>query len=193
MPSRDIRRAQAKKGETVSDAIEKRHETHPLLYGFTVVVLVVIVVTFVLAGPGGPLTRGSIGGGGNIVFGSYEGHDIAYSPGGYFAQQRDKLANQVRQSGNQQNNTEAMVQAVWYQAFISTAEHVAILALRPRRRGSRSPRTRWTRPSSATPATWTTTASSARTRYAKASGQEKAATRKLTAKASSRPRLRRTS
>jgi len=128
MPSRDIRRAQAKKGETVSDAIEKRHESHPLLYGFTVVVLVVIVVTFVLAGPGGPMTRGGGGIGGSIVFGSYEGHDVAYYPGGYFAQQRDRLAAQVRQSSSQQN-TEAMVQAVWYQAFQQTAMHVAVLAL----------------------------------------------------------------
>ena len=127
MPSRDIRRAQAKKGETVSDAIEKRHESHPLLYGFSIVVLVVIVVTFVLAGPGGPLTRGGYGPGGTIVFGSYEGHDVAYYPGGYFAQQRDKLATQVRQSSNQ--NTEAMAQAVWYQAFQQTAIHVALLVM----------------------------------------------------------------
>ncbi len=128
MPSRDIRRAQGKKGETVSDAIEKRHESHPFIYGFSIVVLVVIVVTFVLAGPGGPMTRGSFGSGQSIVFGSYEGHDVAYYPGGYFAQQRDRLAAQVRQSSSQQN-TEAMVQAVWYQAFQQTAMHVAVLAL----------------------------------------------------------------
>jgi len=128
MPSRDIRRAQAKKGETVSEAIEKRHESHPLIYGFSIVILVVIVVTFILAGPGGPMTRGIFGNGGSIVFGTYEGHDVAYYPGGYFAQQRDRLAAQVRQSSSQQN-TEAMVQAVWYQAFQQTAMHVALLAM----------------------------------------------------------------
>ncbi len=84
MPSRDFRRATQKKGENVSDIIEKRHETHPFLYGFSVVVLVVVVVTFVLAGPGGPLCRGGVGASGSIVFGSYNGHDIAYYPGQLF-------------------------------------------------------------------------------------------------------------
>jgi len=128
MPSRDIRRAQGKKGETVSEAIEKSHQTHPLIYVFTVIVLIVVVVTFILAGPGGPMGRGGNTPGGSIIFGTYEGHDVAYTPGGYFEQQRDRLAAQVRQSG-QQENTEAMAQAIWYQAFQQTALHVAILTL----------------------------------------------------------------
>jgi parvulin-like peptidyl-prolyl isomerase len=178
MPSRDIRRAQAKKGETVSDAIEKRHESHPLLYGFSIVVLVVIVVTFVLAGPGGPLTRGSIGSGGTIIFGSYEGHDIAYSPGGFFAQQRDKLAAQVRQSGNQQNNSEAMVQAVWYQAFQQTAMHVAVLAL-GEKAGIQVSDDSVDKALLNYPGYLDENGKFSEERYAKASGQEKAATRKL--------------
>jgi peptidyl-prolyl cis-trans isomerase D len=125
MPSRDFRRAQKKKVETVAETIEKRHTMHPMLYGFSIVVLVVIVVTFVLAGPGGPMGRGGAGGPGNIVFGSYEGHDISYYQGSYFAQERDRLANQMRNQGQQ--DTRAAAQMVWYQAFISTAEHVAIL------------------------------------------------------------------
>lgn len=125
MASRELRRAKQKKGETVSDTIEKRHETHPFLYGFSIVVLVVIIVTFVLAGPGGPLTRG-MGGGSTIVFGTYQGKEIAYYPGSYFAQERDRIANQYRNNSASQN-TEAMAQAVWYQAFINTAEHIAIL------------------------------------------------------------------
>ncbi len=129
MPSREFRRAQqAKKAGTVSEAIEKRHQTHPLIYVGTVVILVVVVVTFILAGPGGPVGRGGGTPGGSIIFGQYEGHDIAYTPGGYFAQQRDRLATQVRQSAQQQN-TEAMAQAIWYQAFQQTAMHVAILTL----------------------------------------------------------------
>jgi parvulin-like peptidyl-prolyl isomerase len=128
MQSRDIRRAQQKKGGTVSDAIEKSHQMHPLLYGFTIVVLVIVVITFIVAGPGGPFTRGGFGVGGVIVFGTYQGHNVSYYPGGYFAQQRDRLAAQLRQS-SQQGNTEAIVQAVWYQAFEQTAMHVALLTL----------------------------------------------------------------
>ena len=125
MASRELRRAKQKKVETVSDTIEKRHESHPLRYAMVVIVLVVIVVTFVLAGPGGPLTRG-MGGGNNIVFGSYMGKEIAYYPGGYFAQERDRIANQYRNSSANQN-TVALAQAVWYQAFLNTAEHIAVL------------------------------------------------------------------
>jgi peptidyl-prolyl cis-trans isomerase D len=125
MPSRDLRRAQNKKTESVADAIQKKHSMHPLVYVGTVVTLVIIVFAFVLVGPGGPLGRGGAGGPGNIVFGTYEGKDIAYYQGSYFAQERDRLANQVRNNGQQ--DTRATAQMVWYQAFINTAEHVAIL------------------------------------------------------------------
>jgi hypothetical protein len=125
MSSRELRRARQKKGESVSENMEKRHEHHPLIYFFSVVVLVVVVVTFVLAGPGGPLSRGGAGGSGSVVFGTYNGRDITYYPGSYFAQQRDRIANQVK--GNSSQDQSSMIQAVWYQAFLSTAEHVAIL------------------------------------------------------------------
>ena len=125
--SRELRRARQKKGETVSENMEKSHAHHPLIYAFSVVVLVVVVVTFVLAGPGGPLSRGGAGGnGGSIVFGTYEGREISYYPGSYFAQQRDRIASQLKNSGSQDQS--AMMQAVFYQAFLSTAEHVAILS-----------------------------------------------------------------
>ncbi len=101
MSSRELRRASQKKGENVSETMEKRRESHPFLYGFSVVVLVVVVVTFVLAGPGGPLSRGGAGSNGSIVFGSYNGHEISYYPGSYFAQQRDAIANQIKGSSNQ--------------------------------------------------------------------------------------------
>jgi hypothetical protein len=126
MSSRELRRATQKKGESVSENMEKRHEHHPLIYFFSVVVLVVVVVTFVLAGPGGPLSRGGAGSGGSIVFGTYNGHEIAYYPGSYFAQQRDQIANQIKGNNGSQDQSQ-MIQTVWYQAFLSTAEHVAIL------------------------------------------------------------------
>jgi peptidyl-prolyl cis-trans isomerase D len=125
MASREFRRASQKKGENVSEIVQKRHESHPLLYGFSVVVLVVVVVTFVLAGPGGPLSSRGGAGGGSVVFGTYNGHEIAYYPGSYFAQQRDAIANQMKNTANQ--DQAQLTQTVWYQAFLSTAQHVAIL------------------------------------------------------------------
>ena len=126
MPSRDIRRSQKRKAESVSDTIEKRHSTHPMIYVGTVIVLIIVVFAFVLAGPGGPMSRGGQGGGnGSIVFGSYMGKDISYYQGSYFAQQRDNIAAQARTGASQ--NTLAEAQSIWYQAFINTAEHIAII------------------------------------------------------------------
>jgi hypothetical protein len=127
MPSRAIRRAQQKKGENVSETIEKRREHHPMFYAFSVFILVVIVVTFVLAGPGGPLSRGGGGNSGNLVFGTYDGKEIAYYQGSYFAQQRDAIAAQVKQNYGSEE-TLSLIQMIWYQAFLNTAERVAILA-----------------------------------------------------------------
>jgi peptidyl-prolyl cis-trans isomerase D len=121
MASREIRRLKGKKGETVSEAIEKRKESHPLLYAFSVVVLVIIVVTFV----GSPVAS-RMSGPGSILFGTYAGKDIAYQPGNYFAQQRDRLAEQARQSG-QNENIETQIYSIWRGAFDQTVIHTAIL------------------------------------------------------------------
>jgi len=80
----------------------------------------------VLAGPGGIMGRGAIGGSGSIVFGSYGGQEITYVQGNYFAQQVQQYANQVKGSSSSTDTT-AQTYQVWYQAFMSTAEHFAIL------------------------------------------------------------------
>jgi peptidyl-prolyl cis-trans isomerase D len=127
MPSREIRRAkQRAKGENVSETIEKRRESHPLIYGFSFLLLIFIVVSFVLAGPGGPLSRMGGGSSGNLSFGSYRGTDITYYSGSYFAQQRDYIYEQVKASSSSADAS-SMIQAIWYQAFMNTAEHVAIV------------------------------------------------------------------
>ena len=54
------------------------------------------------------------------------GKDITYYQGSYFAQERDRIANQLRNSPPRRTPRQPP-QAVWYQAFINTAEHVAIL------------------------------------------------------------------
>jgi peptidyl-prolyl cis-trans isomerase D len=127
MASRDIRRAKQRKGDDVSEEIEKRKGQHPAIYAFSVVILVIIVVTFVLAGPGGPLSRGGAGGSGNVVFGTYDGKEIAYYQGSYFAQQRDAIANQYKQQSANAEENLSFIQMIWYQAFLNAAEHVAIL------------------------------------------------------------------
>ena len=124
MASRELRRAREKKGETVSENMEKRRTQHPAVYVFTVVLLVIVIVAFVFWGT----QRGGAGSGsgGTVVFGTYDGKEITHYPGSYFAEQVNLIANQVKSSGNQ--DQASLTQAIWYQAFLSTAEHVAILS-----------------------------------------------------------------
>ncbi len=122
MASRDMRRAKAKKGETVSEIVEKKKEVHPLLYVFSVILLVIVVVTFVGSPVAGKLYRR-----GFIVFGTYDGRDIACYPGSYFEQQRATIAQQVRDSASTEQDMEILQQTIWYQAYRQTAIHVATL------------------------------------------------------------------
>ncbi len=122
MPSRDIRRLRARKEGSVAETLEKRHEMHPALYIFSVVILVVIVVTFVGSPVAGRLSNYS-----SIPFGYYDGREIAYAPGNYFAQQYEAIQRQNQSSGTNQQQTEADIYSALYQAFQATAVHVAVL------------------------------------------------------------------
>lgn len=124
MPSREFRRRKERKAEKPESSVEEKKIQHPFLYVFSVVILVIIVVTFIglpaLTPPGGQ----------RIIFGTYEGVPIEYTPGGYFARQRDALAEQLRrqqQQPDQADNLELQAYQVWRSAFDQTVVHVAIL------------------------------------------------------------------
>jgi len=91
------------------------------LYIFSVVILVVIVVTFV----GAPLISRT-GQRGSVSFGSYKGQPIEYYPGNYFSRQKDIIAEQVRQEG-ETDNLETQAYKVWRNAFDQTVFHTALL------------------------------------------------------------------
>jgi len=122
MPSRDMRRATRKHKQKDANIVEKKRETHPFLYAFSVVLLIVIVVTFI----GGPAMSGR-GGRGRIIFGFYKGKPIEYYPDNYFSQRKDLIADQLRQNEDQ---SDLSVQAyqVWRTAFDQTVLHTAILS-----------------------------------------------------------------
>lgn len=118
MQSRELRRIAKKKPET---EVERKRGSHPWLYAFSVVLLIVIVVTFV----GSPLAS-RLGGGRRIIFGSYAGKDIEYIPGNYFAKQTDIIADELRQDDSS-DSFEVQAYTVWRQAFEQTVSHTAIL------------------------------------------------------------------
>jgi peptidyl-prolyl cis-trans isomerase D len=121
MPSREMQRATRRHQQKDGNIAQKRRETHPFLYAFSVVLLVVIVVTFI----GGPAISRS-GGGGRIIFGYYKNTPIEFFPDNYFSRRKDAIADQLRQSGEQEDLAVKAYQ-VWRTAFDQTVLHTAIL------------------------------------------------------------------
>jgi len=121
MASRDIRRAKAKQGGTVSESIEHRRHMHPVTYALVVLVTVFAIIAFILL----PM-YGRSGSAGQIVFGTWDGHDIAYFPDSYFARMQQAYARQAQESQSTAS-VESQLYGIWFQAFQSTAWHVATL------------------------------------------------------------------
>jgi hypothetical protein len=94
----------------------------PFLYVFSVVILVIIVVTFL----GAPVI-GGIGQTGRIIFGYYKKKPIEYVPGNYFSRQKDLIGEQIRSTGDKNENIEYQVYQVWRGAFDRTVFQTAIV------------------------------------------------------------------
>ena len=103
---------------------EKKNSRHPVLYIFSVLLLIIIAVTFVGAPVVGDAVRGTSG---SISFGKYGKEDIEFSQSGYFAQQRELLGQQINSDGNSMNWRWDLYQ-VWRGAFERTVVHVGILS-----------------------------------------------------------------
>ena len=93
-----------------------------VLYIGSIVILVLVIVTFV----GAPAVTGSIGGQANLVFGRYNGQDIAYRPGNYFARQYDTIAQSLRGAADQ-FQLEFQLRMAWREAFNRAVLHTAVL------------------------------------------------------------------
>ncbi|MDR1930157.1 MAG: SurA N-terminal domain-containing protein [Treponema sp.] len=103
----------------------RRFKERPLLFGGTVLILIIVIIAFVFV-PAIPNLSGDAGGG--LVFGYYNGIPLSYVPDNYFA---DALAEAERmeqfnaESDYSQNIMTAM--RVWESAFMRTMVHTAVL------------------------------------------------------------------
>ncbi len=95
--------------------------TRPGLYIFSVIILVIVVVTFV----GAPVISGTAGQGA-ATFGRYGNREIAHAPGNYFARQYEAIAAQYDRE-DRPDNLEAELRLLWRQAFNRTMLHAAIM------------------------------------------------------------------
>jgi hypothetical protein len=106
----------------------RRGINHPVTYAFTVVILVIIIVAFVMFPVGGAIGEGS----GRVVFGSYKGRPIEYMPNNFFAQQVNQRSEDLRAEGSQtenESNMEQRLHQIWREAFAITAFHTAIVSI----------------------------------------------------------------
>ena len=114
-----------RKEENKDNVVEKKRERHPVLYAFSVVILVIIVVTFI--GFGSPGRGRQRGGGARLEFGTYRGRPIEYYADNYFAERVIAVNDQLRSQSKGQENVEAIAYQVWRTAFDQTVVHEAFL------------------------------------------------------------------
>jgi peptidyl-prolyl cis-trans isomerase D len=126
MPSREFRRALRRKEADKENVVEQKRERHPVIYALSVVILVIIVVTFIGVGPG---SRGRLRGGGHTIpFGTYKGKPVEYYSANFFAERVAAVNEQLRGSNQKQEDLEAVAYQVWRTAFDQTVMHMAFLA-----------------------------------------------------------------
>jgi parvulin-like peptidyl-prolyl isomerase len=101
-----------------------KFKANPALYIGSVVILVLVVVTFV----GGDFLSGGrryAGKGGDLTFGYYDKVPISYVPGNKLSQYYEQLVRRYRDQVDLNNYQISM--SIWSQAFETAAVHIAIL------------------------------------------------------------------
>ena len=121
MPTRELRRHKKKKSDIEKTLPAERRAKRPFLYLFSILILIIIVVTFV----GGPLLSGSDGGN-TILFGKYGNKELRYVSGNYMSEQVNLLNSQMRDE-NSAENYEYQAYQTWKGAFDRTVMRTAIL------------------------------------------------------------------
>jgi hypothetical protein len=106
------------------NTVEKKKTQHPMMWIFSLIILVIIVVAFVIA----PALGGRSGQSARLIFGYYNGEAIEFLPGSYFERQRDAYAEQLQNMGDQNSdNYQWQALQVWKGAYDATVVHTAIL------------------------------------------------------------------
>jgi len=111
--------------ELSSSEIVRKFKQNPALFIGTVVVLVLVIVSFVLVPA---LVPNSTKGEGDYTFGYYDKTPIAYIPGNRFSQFRDQAISNLQAQGIDLNDIQA-VYTVWRQAYDATVVHTAVLQM----------------------------------------------------------------
>ena len=113
--------------ESAGEAILKKFKQSPGIYIGSVVILILVIVTFL----GGDLLSGGRrfgSAGDDYIFGHYEKTPIAYVPGNYFAENYNNLHRYYQAQGVDVSNFWTSAQ-LWRMAFEGALTHTALLEI----------------------------------------------------------------
>jgi len=117
------RKKQTPQGDSAFQELSRKFHSNPFVFIGTLVVLLLIVISFVLVPA---LAPGAGSGSASLNFGTYDGIPIDYIPGNYFSEQRDYFNEQFQSLGQAQDEQYAALQ-IWRAAFESTVIQTAAL------------------------------------------------------------------
>jgi len=110
--------------EGASSELLRRFKANPALFIGTVVVLVLVIVSFVLVPAIVPESAGVAG---DFTFGYYDKAPISWVPGNYFSQSYEQIVRYYRDSID--INDTQIAYYVWQQAFERASVHAAVLQI----------------------------------------------------------------
>ena len=109
--------------DSASSEIARRFRQNPGIFIGTVIVLVLVIVSFVLVPA---LVPESTKGGGDLVFGYYDKVPVSWVAGNYFSELFERISWQYRMYNIDTNNPD-VAEYIWRQAFEGALIHTAIL------------------------------------------------------------------
>jgi hypothetical protein len=115
--------------EPAFSEIQKKFKQNPGIYIGSVVILVLVTVTFI----GGDFLSGGGfgGGGGDLTFGYYDRAPISYVPGNVFVQNLENITRTYQAQGIDISDFRISAQ-IWRQAFERAVTHTAVLQIMAR-------------------------------------------------------------
>ena len=115
--------------ESFSEEIYKKFKQRPGVYIGSVVVLILVTVTFI---GGDFISGGGVGRNQELIFGYYDGIPIAWVHGNILTQYHENALNEYRyqaqRQGRDPNDPTAMAQ-IWREAFHGAVVHTAVLQM----------------------------------------------------------------
>jgi len=106
-------------------SVEARKNRSYLLYGFSIAVMVIIGVSMI-----GTLAPSGFGASGSsLVFGTYDGRELSYSPTNFFGASYDRFYQYYTARATEGTDQRQLLSAIWRDAYSATVVHTAQVQL----------------------------------------------------------------